>query len=130
MKYFVRAIIMDSDQNKFLVINEKRGQQGVWNFPGGKIEPFESNLSACIRETYEETSLRISDLTLLFEEEYYESEEKWLGYYYLVNRVDGQLNIREEKCNGYTFISLSEILNSDNKYIFSVGSYIERIIYG
>lgn len=128
MKYFVRVIIRDPYENKFLVLNERREQRDIWNFPGGKIEPFENNLSACIREVYEETSLKICDLTLLFQKEFYESGNKWVGYYFLANNADGEINVVEEKCKGYNFITLSEIFKSDNKYIFSAGTYIEGLI--
>lgn len=130
MNTFVRAIIRDSHKNKYLVLNEKREQRNVWNFPGGKVEAFENSLSACLREIYEETSLKIYDCELLFQKEFYEGEKKWVGYYFWVNKVIGELKAREGKCNDYNFITLSEIVENDNIYIFSASSYIERIIYG
>ena len=50
----VAAIIYRGD--KFLIAqrNLKKSQGGLWEFPGGKIEPGESREEALKREIYEE----------------------------------------------------------------------------
>jgi 8-oxo-dGTP diphosphatase len=48
------------------VLLVKRGREpskGLWAFPGGRVEPGESDEQAAIREVFEETGLAVSDLT-------------------------------------------------------------------
>jgi 8-oxo-dGTP diphosphatase len=42
-----------------LLRRQKPPNQGLFNFPGGKIEPHEEPYEACLREVREETGLRI-----------------------------------------------------------------------
>jgi 8-oxo-dGTP diphosphatase len=42
-----------------LLRRHKPPNQGLYNFPGGKIEPHEDPYEACLREVYEETGIRI-----------------------------------------------------------------------
>lgn len=49
------------------VLLQKRGDRGreVWGFPGGAVEMGESVAEAAVRETYEETGLRVRVTSLL-----------------------------------------------------------------
>lgn len=129
MNSFVRGIIKDTCEDKFLVLEEERNQN-IWNFPGGKIEFSETSQSACIREIYEETSLQIFKCKLLFQQVFCENGKRWLGYYYWVDKIAGEIQLREKKCSNYRFITLSEIVKNNNIYIYSAGEHIERIMYG
>ncbi len=54
------SIIEDVQNHKFLMIRHHRGiNEGCINFPGGKKEPDETIEACVIRETYEETGLKI-----------------------------------------------------------------------
>jgi len=61
----VAAIIKKS--NKFLLVKRKKHlyEGGLWSFPGGHIEKFESVKDAIIREVKEETGLKIKKLKFL-----------------------------------------------------------------
>ena len=57
----VAAVIKD-EQNKILITqrNLKKSQGGLWEFPGGKIEPNETREQAIVREIKEELDMDIT----------------------------------------------------------------------
>ena len=68
MPYASMVIIFD-DESKVLLL--KRSQkvdsyQGMWGFPGGKIEDGESPAEAAAREVLEETSLKVYQKDLVY----------------------------------------------------------------
>lgn len=51
-------------KNEFLLLNRvKKPQMGMWNGVGGKIEIGETPLESVIRETFEETGIKLNELT-------------------------------------------------------------------
>lgn len=56
----VGAVILDEDGRLCLVRRANEPAKGLWSFPGGKVEPGESDEEAIVREVLEETSLRVS----------------------------------------------------------------------
>lgn len=71
----VAAVICDSLENKRQVYATERGYgefEGGWEFPGGKVEPGESNDIALIREIQEELDVYIivGDLITTVEYDY------------------------------------------------------------
>lgn len=71
----VAAIICDSLENKQQVYATERGYgefEGGWEFPGGKVEPGESNDIALVREIQEELDVDIivGDLITTVEYDY------------------------------------------------------------
>lgn len=59
----VAAVI--EDQGRYLFVEELIGGRVQLNQPAGHLEPGESLLDACIRETIEETGLRVQPIFLL-----------------------------------------------------------------
>ena len=56
------SIVEDLKNHKYLMIKHHRGiNEGCVNFPGGKKEPNESITDCVIRETFEETGIRIEN---------------------------------------------------------------------
>ncbi|MBP1533415.1 MAG: (deoxy)nucleoside triphosphate pyrophosphohydrolase [Ruminococcus sp.] len=71
----VAAVICDSLQEKTRIFATARGYgeyEGQWEFPGGKIEPGETQQQALIREIHEEldTTIRVGELIETIEYDY------------------------------------------------------------
>lgn len=57
------ALIQD---HKVLITQRDKGEfSGLWEFPGGKIEPFETHHQALIREIHEELNINVEPTHLL-----------------------------------------------------------------
>jgi 8-oxo-dGTP diphosphatase len=68
------AVAVVEHEDQFLIGQRPPGVPlaGLWEFPGGKIEPGETADAAAIRECREETDLEVqADKTLLLHEEHY-----------------------------------------------------------
>jgi ADP-ribose pyrophosphatase YjhB (NUDIX family) len=57
------ATIFDATRQKILLT--RRSDNGRWCLPGGRMEPGESVVETCIRETLEETGLEVRIIRLL-----------------------------------------------------------------
>lgn len=57
----VVAAVFRNNENKILIAqrNLKKSQGGLWEFPGGKIEPNETREDAIIREFKEELNINV-----------------------------------------------------------------------
>jgi 8-oxo-dGTP diphosphatase len=55
----VSAAILDGRDRVVLAQRGRPPAQGLWHFPGGKLEPGESLVEACRREVWEETGLSV-----------------------------------------------------------------------
>ncbi|WP_373232979.1 8-oxo-dGTP diphosphatase MutT [Cohnella sp.] len=57
----VAAAIIENEQGKLLIAKRRQGksQAGLWEFPGGKLEPGESPEACLIRELKEEMNIVI-----------------------------------------------------------------------
>lgn len=64
MKRAASVCCITPDKEVLLVQRASPPSQGLWAFPGGKVEPHETPEAAARRELEEETGLRIGRLTL------------------------------------------------------------------
>ncbi|WP_227502902.1 nucleotide triphosphate diphosphatase NUDT15 [Acinetobacter sp. COS3] len=55
----VGVMILDTSENVLLGLRSKSGEVASWCFPGGKIDTGESFEQSAIRETFEETGLKL-----------------------------------------------------------------------
>ncbi len=59
-KIDVVCVILQNENNQLLIAKRKsQVADGIWEFPGGKVEPDETKGAACIRECREELSVDI-----------------------------------------------------------------------
>ena len=109
----VAAIIRDKD-NKILIAqrNLKKAQGGLWEFPGGKIEPNETKEHAIVREIKEELDMDITCKGYFDEKEYVYPEKtinlialncKMMSDKYTVLEHEQIAWIKEEEFDNYEF---------------------------
>lgn len=64
-KIFLRTLCFIRDGDRVLMLRRRHPpNQGLYNAPGGKIEPHEDPYEACLREVSEETGIQLSRATL------------------------------------------------------------------
>ena len=71
--------------------------EGMWEFPGGKIEPGESREVALKREIQEELGVDIAIENLLCTTEYDYPSFHWTMHCYLCSIASGEIELREHK---------------------------------
>ena len=64
--FVVSAALID-EQNRFLLTQRpgSKPMAGLWEFPGGKLEPFETPEEAIVRELYEELDVVVDQEDLI-----------------------------------------------------------------
>ena len=62
----VSAVALIDPEGRVLLAQRPEGKSlaGLWEFPGGKVDPGETPRRAAARELFEETSLRVNDADL------------------------------------------------------------------
>ncbi|WP_411286999.1 8-oxo-dGTP diphosphatase MutT, partial [Phenylobacterium sp.] len=94
------AALIDAD-GRVLICQRPQGKAlaGLWEFPGGKIEPGETPEACLIRELREELGIGVTHACLapfVFASHDYESFHLLMPLY-LVRRWDGQVTAREHQ---------------------------------
>jgi mutator protein MutT len=95
---------------------------GLWDFPGGKLEPGETPTEAVIRETKEETSFDIVPGTEVKESLYEDHDYFLLFHYFVPERMGGELKISDAHSD-YGWFTKEEIASL--KTHSSVSSYFK-----
>ena len=84
-------------ENQVLLLKKSTGLfgEGKWNVPGGKIRPGETPKDCAIRETHEETGLKVEDARPVGRVHFYKDERRdvpeWTGYVFNSRKFSGKL---------------------------------------
>ena len=93
----VVAAIIHKDGTYFATQRGYGEFEGMWEFPGGKIEPGESHETALKREIQEELGADISVKGYLCTTNYDYPSFHLTMYCYLCNIISGEIELREHK---------------------------------
>ncbi|CAL4866189.1 CTP pyrophosphohydrolase [Asticcacaulis sp. MM231] len=98
--FVVAAALVDSD-GRVLIAQRPEGKQlaGLWEFPGGKVEPGETPEIALIRELEEELGIAVKQACLapfVFASHTYETFHLLMPLY-LIRRWEGEPEAKEHK---------------------------------
>jgi 8-oxo-dGTP diphosphatase len=98
---FVSAAALVDVDGRVLICQRPEGKQlaGLWEFPGGKVEPGETPEACLIRELEEELGIVVTHACLapfVFASHSYESFHLFMPLY-LVRRWEGQVMAKEHK---------------------------------
>ncbi len=86
------------DKNKVLATQRGYGKyDGLWEFPGGKIEPNETHEEALIRELKEELTIDVEVGELMTTIEYTYPDFELVMYCYKTNIISGEIHLQEHK---------------------------------
>ncbi len=113
-KIYSRAIILNKDKNKVLLIKKNNKQKiasNDWLLPGGTLEFNEDIELSLIREIKEETNLNIIDLQLITSKKILIENTHWLGLYFLVSveNENDLINTEKNKHECVKFVSLDNV---------------------
>ena len=106
----VAAVIKD-EEGKILITqrNLKKAQGGLWEFPGGKIEPNETKENAIVREIKEELDIDIKVEGYL-SEKVFNYPEKDINLIALeCKKINGDIKLLEHE--DYRWVENSELAN-------------------
>ena len=93
----VVAAISQKD-GKYFATQRGYGEfEGLWEFPGGKIEPGESHETALKREIEEELGIDISIENFLCTTKYDYPSFHLIMHCYLCNIISGEIELKEHK---------------------------------
>lgn len=107
----VVAAIIINKEGKILITqrNFKKSQGGLWEFPGGKIEPNETRENAIVREIKEELDIDIEVKSYL-SEKVFNYPEKNINLIALeCKKINGEIRLLEHE--DYKWISKNELDN-------------------
>lgn len=120
-KIVVATAILNSKKEVLLL--QRAGNKswgGRWNFPGGKYEPSDKNLSnGAIREAKEESGLQINSLELLGKVSF----DNFDMFFYFSDDYSGEVEINDES-QDFKWVDIFDLEN----YKFPMGKLNKKLI--
>ena len=98
--------------NRILLLKRQYrvGKSNGWCIPGGKVDPGETTLEAAIRETFEETGIKVSDLIYVGEHPSGNSEFMVSCYYTTLDSIQ-PVTLSEREHSEYFWVSFDKLKN-------------------
>ena len=98
-----------NDRNEILLIQRGYGREkGLWSLPGGRRDRGESLKETALRETLEETGIRMSADGLYYKSDHH-SFEIWQG-----RKLGGHLKIQKKECLDAKWFQIDMLPHDDN----------------
>ena len=101
------------EQGRVLLTQRKSGShlEGMWEFPGGKVEPGEDPKDALIRELREELGIAtaVDDILDVTFHRYDEADKAVLLLFYRVRRTSGSADPQALDVAAFTWATLSDL---------------------
>lgn len=92
-----KAVIQKED--KYLLLKREpdaEDYQNLWDFAGGRLDPGETPVDAVIRETYEESALKIIPSSEIKEIKYEEEKRILIFHYFEPKSYEGEFKLSSE----------------------------------
>ncbi len=129
------SIVEDVANHRFLMIRHQRGiNQGCVNFPGGKRENGETMEECVVRETFEETGLKIENPVQVGYIEF--PTKDFYVHVFKSNKFSGNITAKEDEVNVFWVdaekIPYDAMREADRNFLPEIiaGNYVKcRFIY-
>ena len=126
--------IIEKDGKLLLVQEGKQVARGLWNLPGGKLEPGESIIEGALREIKEETgfAVKLDGLVGVYQINYKNDNLPRFHFRFKASIISGKLKIQEGEILDAKWFTPKEILAMDETKLRSpvikacVRDYIAR----
>ena len=110
----ISDIIIIEDNKVLLVQEKKQSAYGLWNFPGGKLEPGETAEEAAYREIKEELGVEI--INIKFVKTYFvQMPDAKYDLNTFTARIKGTIKIQDDELLAYGWFSLESIETMKDK---------------
>ena len=105
------GIIIIQDGKVLLGYRLSQHGHGFWAFPGGHIEFGETPEQAVIRETAEETGLRVDQVQKLsYTNDFFENDVQYLTLFFKATSWSGHIqNLEPEKCERWEWFETDQL---------------------
>ncbi len=127
----IGVFMFNANGDKFII--GKRTKENLFGLPGGALEAFETFEECAARELFEETALKIDDLSRVkyiscFNCVKKESYYHWVCVYMKINLTSEEethvKNLEQDKCEGWIWITLKDLLSMWDNLFYPLQTFI------
>lgn len=122
-------VILKSDKGNILLV--KPDYKDTWQMPGGGVDEYEDPKAAAVRETEEETGIKVEVSDLRLVDSIFKSKEDYLFLLFECTKSfseDADYSVEDEEIEEYKFINPTEVAELlPGYYVEALNNYIARI---